>query len=80
MSKMLKLIGHGIACEIEWSYFEKALRWAVVLNAWWGSFRIGELLPKNKSNFHPGSTLLASDVKFTEESIAFWIRSPKVEK
>ena len=79
-ARMLKIIGHGIAVTKEWSSYEKSLRWAVVLVAWWGSFRIGELLTKSKANFHPGSTLLASDVKLSEESIAFWIRSPKIKR
>ena len=79
-AKMLRIHGHGIAVTAEWSSYEKSLRWAVVLIAWWGSFRIGELLSKSKTSFHPGSTLLASDVKITEESVAFWIRSPKIQK
>ena len=55
-------------------------RWATLLTAWWGSFRIGELLPKRRHNFDPLSTLLASDVKFHDNSAAFWIRSPKIER
>ena len=78
--EMLKLLQHSIATENKWSDFEKNMRWAVMLNAWWGSFRIGELLPKNRHSYSPSSTLLASDVTFHEESAAFWLRSPKIEK
>ena len=77
---MLKLIEHAIAVNTVWSDYEKSLRWAVVLVAWWGSFRIGELLPKAKHSFCPSSALLASDVTFKDNSVAIWLRSPKVEK
>ena len=76
---MLKLLGNAIARSNVWSNYEKSLRWAAVLVAWWGAFRIGELLPKTRSKFDSSSTLLRSDVTFHEESIAFWIRSPKIE-
>ena len=78
--EMLKLLQHAIACKSDWSDFEKCLYWAVILNAWWGAFRIGELLPKTKNSFDPKSSLLASDITFNEGSVAFWLRSPKVEK
>ena len=57
---LLKLLGHAISRSSKWSDFEKSLRWTVFLSAWWGSFRIGELLSKRKHNFDPSSTLLAS--------------------
>ena len=79
-AEMLKLIEHAIALRQDWSVFEKSLRWAVTLVAWWGAFRIGELLPKNKQSYDPKSSLLASDVKFANDSVALWIRSPKVER
>ena len=40
--------------------------------------RIGELLPKQAEKFDSKSTLLGKDVKFHKDSIAVWIRSPKV--
>ena len=36
---MLRLLGHSLAISDQWSCFEKSLRWAVFLNAFWGSFR-----------------------------------------
>ena len=77
---MLKLLGHAIACHSSWTDFEKSLRWTVFLVAWWGSFRIGELLTANKTTFSPSNTLLASDITHHEDSVAFWIRSPKVNR
>ena len=60
--EILKLLGHGIARNNVWSDYEKNLRWAVFLTAWWGSFRIGELLSKSMHQFHPSSALLASGI------------------
>ena len=67
--EMLKLLGHAIAKNQTWSSYEKNLRWAVILSAWWGAFRIGELLPKTKTSFSPASCLLASDVTFHEGTL-----------
>ena len=46
--------------------------------AWWGSFRIGEILPKLSHQFDAKSNLLARDLTFNDDSVAVWIRSPKV--
>ena len=78
--EMLKLLEHSIAIHQSWTDFEKSLRWTVILVAWWGSFRIGELLPANSTVFNPKNALLASDLKFQEESASFWLRSPKVNR
>ena len=43
---MLKLLEHAIAINSGWSLYEKSLRWAVMLTAFWGSFRMGGLLAK----------------------------------
>ena len=37
---MLRLLGHAVAISDKWSGFEKSLRWAVFLSAFWGSFRL----------------------------------------
>ena len=47
--------------------------------SWWGSFRIGEMLPKLRHQFDAKKDLLASDVKFYQDSVSLWIRSPKYE-
>ena len=78
--EMLKLLGHSIAIHTYWTDFEKNLRWAVILVAWWGSFRIGELLPANSTVFNPKNALLVSDVKVGDDSASFWLRSPKVNR
>ena len=77
---MLLLLKHAIANHGTWSIYEKSLRWSCMLLAYWGSFRMGELLQTEKTQFHPGSSLIPSDLKFQEESVAVWIRSPKVWK
>ena len=61
---MLKLLEHSIAIQDSWSIHKKSPRWSVVLVAWWGSFRIGELLLKLRHQFDAKKDLLVSDVKF----------------
>ena len=75
---MLKLLQHAISSHKVWTDFEKSLRWSCMLLAYWGSFRMGELLQTEKSKFHPDSSLIPTDIKFQEDSVAIWIRSPKV--
>ena len=48
--------------------------------AWWGSFRIGEIIPKSSSRFNSKKDLLASDLTFLGDSVACWIHAPKVPK
>ena len=78
--EMLVLLRHAIATNETWNDVEKCLRWSCMLLGYWGSFRMGELLETEKSKFHPGSSLLPSDIKFHEDSVAIWIRTPKVWK
>ena len=49
-----------------------------MLTSFWGSFRMSELIESEKSKFSPSTSLLPSDIKFHDESVAIWIRSPKV--
>ena len=77
---MLKLIENAIARRRDWSIFEQSLHFSVSLLAWWGSFRLGELLGDRRHEFNSSSILLASDVTFSQDSVAVWLRSPKVEK
>ena len=76
--QMLKLIENSIARKEKWSMYEKCLRFCVALLAWWGSFRLGELLSQEKSQFHVSTALLASDIKFHGGSISVWLRNPKI--
>ena len=78
--EMLKLLEHSIASHSSWTDFEKSLRWTVTLCAWWGSFRIGELLSTNSYSYNSSNALLASDVTNHEDSVAFWLRNPKVNR
>ena len=75
---MLKLLENSIGRRENWSIYEKCLRFTVALLAWWGSFRLGELLSPETAKFHGTTALLASDVKFHEGSISVWLRNPKV--
>ena len=76
---MVVLLGHSISSKDSLSEYEKALLWSVCTNAWWGSLRLGEILPEFSSMFNTDSTLLGSDLKFsTDGSISFWLRNPKV--
>jgi hypothetical protein len=45
-----------------WGKQEKLLMWAICCLAFSGSFRVGELLAKEKEKFDPASTLLEEDV------------------
>ena len=75
---MLMLLSNSIDSEQKWSVYEKSLRWCTILLAYWGSFRMGELLANEKSQFNPSTALMPSDLRLHSKSIAVWIRSPKV--
>ena len=75
---MLRLLQHAIASHHSWTDYEKSLRWSVMLLGFWGSFRMGELLQSERSKFSPSNSLLPSDLKFHEDSVAVWVRNPKV--
>ena len=46
--------------------------------AWWGSFRLGELLSPETTKFHKSTTLLASDIKFHQGSVSVSLQHPKI--
>ena len=73
----LKLLGHAIGSS-GYSEFEKDAIWAVSLSAFWGSFRLGELMNKRAGETDPKYSCLLSDFKFTSEGFKIWVRSPKV--
>ena len=75
---MLILLQHSIATNTNWSQYEKSLRWSVILMGFWGSFRMGELVSKEKFRFHESTSLLPTDIQFKEDCVSVWIRSPKV--
>ena len=77
---MLKLIENALAKHTSWSCYDISLRWPVILNGWWSSFRIGEMLPKTNQKFDSKSSLLVSDLTFQNGSVSFWILSTKITK
>ena len=66
--EMLKLLENSIAVNQSWSVYEKCLRFSVCLMAWWGSFRLGELLGPETTKFHKSTMLLASAITFHQGS------------
>ncbi len=73
---LLKVLGHEISL-CNWSIFEKQLVWTVACVAFFGSFRIGELLNSKGDTFDPGSSLTWGDVKMLKNSFLLHVRSPK---
>jgi hypothetical protein len=78
--EVLILIGHQIT-HSGWSEFSKSLFWSVSLLAFWGSFRLGELLTVDYSTFDPFSSLLWDDITFRYDgSLLFHLKSTKTSK
>jgi hypothetical protein len=74
---ILRLLGHEIAVS-EWPEKSKILIWSAFTLAFWGSFRMGELLPKNENTFNKYETLLWSDLRFVDDdSMQIHIKIPK---
>ena len=76
---ILKLIGHELSLS-GWCEAKKAAFWAACTVAFFGSFRMGELLCLNNDSFSR-DTLLWSDVIFEEKnSVTIHVRHPKSNK
>jgi hypothetical protein len=76
---MLKLIGHEI-CTSDWSPGKKAVFWAACTVAFFGSFRLGELLCSSRSCFTKDN-LVWSDITFNgNDSVTVHVRHPKTNK
>ena len=72
---LLKILGHEIACT-NWAHDSKLVVWAAALVGFFGSFRMGEILPNPP--FNADDTLLWSDVKFvSNDHILFHVKHPK---
>ena len=84
---VLKLIKHELTKK-NWTLAKKRLIWAICLIAFHGSFRIHELLAKEKLKFDLTSTLLGKDIKsenwkengITVKVLKIWLKSPKEAK
>ena len=74
---LLKILGHEIAKK-NWSENTKIVVWATMTIAFFGSFRIGELLSKSENAFNNTDNLLWSDVKIlVDGSIRMKNKVPK---
>ena len=75
---ILVLLSHSIAQQ-SWTDYEKSLIWTVSCCAFWGSFRLKEILSEFSGKFNPQSSFLASYLSFNVDgSINFWLCNPKV--
>jgi hypothetical protein len=75
----LKILGHEIA-KSNWQVSEKSVYWAACTVAFFGSFRMGELLCPAEDSFN-ADTLVWSDVVLTDDSsVVLTIRHPKSNK
>ncbi len=75
---MLKLLGHELRC-CNWTFEKKKLFWGASCLAYFGSFRMGEILASEKEGSF--ENLKWSDVKFRDDnSILLNIRFPKINK
>ena len=75
--ELLKLIGHEIS-KTEWPAQSKQVVWAVCTTAFFGSFRLGELLSKKEESFNPNDTLLWKDVKIlSQDHMLIHVKTPK---
>jgi hypothetical protein len=63
---VLKILGHEIAKK-NWSANSKIVVWAAMCVAFFGSFRIGEILSKFEFSFNPIETFIWKNVKFLED-------------
>jgi len=72
----LKLLGHGISKQ-NWSPHTKQVIWTACTVAFFGSFRMGELLAEHENYFDRNSTLLWGDIKKFKDEIIVHIKRPK---
>ena len=76
---LLRLIGHSLSKHWEGTQQDKLTFWTICKVAFWGSFRVGEILSENTTIFSPKSDMLGSDMLWmSDSSFALWIRDPKI--
>jgi hypothetical protein len=61
-----------------WKDLTKKTFWTCALIAFWGAFRMGELLAKTKWEFDPFSDLTWREVKIKKDRLEIMVKSPKV--
>ena len=75
--EILQLIGHQIMSS-NWPVYDQTLYWTLSLVLFWGSFRMGELLPTKVTAFDSCTDLTWNDIVFKQDgSIVIRIKSPK---
>ena len=75
--QILKTIKRKIKHSIESKLLAKTL-WCACNIAFFGCFRLGEILPKNPHSFDLESDLLWNDVKIHKKYVSIRIKSPKI--
>ena len=64
--QLLKILGHEISLT-KWSKNSKQVLWSACTTAFFGSFRLGEILPSSEKNSNCADTLLWKDVNFVNK-------------
>ena len=74
---LLKILGNEIA-KTTWDENSKQVVWSALTLAFFGSFRMGEILSQQENSFSPRDTLLWSDLKFLDQNhILIHVKTPK---
>jgi hypothetical protein len=73
---LLKILGHALA-SCDWSTDSVQVFWTCSLLMFFGSLRIGEVLPPSSNKFNSFETLLWKDVVFRKDSVLVHIKIPK---
>jgi hypothetical protein len=73
---LLKILSHEISLTI-WSEIRKQVIWTAMTVAFFGSFRLGEILAPSQTRFVKEETLLWRDVNLSEEVVTITIKIPK---
>ena len=77
----VRLLGHAVSKHWKGRKEDGWTFWTICKIAFWGSFRVGELLTEGATTYSPKSDFLGSDLLWmSETSLALWIRDPKISK
>ena len=74
---LLKILGNEMA-KTTWDENSKQVVWSALTLAFFGSFRMGEILSQQENSFSPKDTLLWSNLKFLDQNhILVHVKTPK---
>ena len=73
---LLKVLGNEISQQT-WSDNSKRVYWTCACVAFFGCFRIGELLASSDKTYDPTTTLMWKDIKFGQDNCIVHVKSPK---